>query len=90
MSGSEQEDPRLRFRVWVDGELVDETWLDATNPDADEHFAAMTGRHEALVQAADLIDSVWLVEWYDPARPEDQAYGRAGTDVAGMVDPKPL
>ncbi len=77
------DDSRLRFRVWVDGALADEYWLDtSTATDEDAEAAAM--RQAGIVARAG--DRPWLVEIYDPAR-RDGAYTRWGTDVTGMVCP---
>lgn len=84
------DDPRMRFRCWVAGELVDESWVDATNPEAPAHFERIQGRHRMFVEQADRDELPWLVEVYDPAKPAREAYIRIGTDSTGMVDPRRL
>lgn len=84
-----EEDPRLRFRVWIAGRLVEQVWIDATNPDAASHSEAVQARHAALVAEAERCDQPWLIEIYDPSKPEHEAFLRIGTDTAGMVDPIP-
>lgn len=84
------DDPRLRLRVWIDGRLAAETWLDVSSPDVERVADAATDSHSALVQRADRDGRRWLVEVYDPARPEREAYARFGTDTAGMVDPRQM
>jgi len=84
------DDPRMRFRFWTDGKLVDETWVDASNPDSVEHFEALADRYEAFADTANFFDRLWLAEMYDPAEPEHRAYTRRGTDTRGMIDPRPL
>jgi len=83
-------DPRLRFRVWVAAELVDEAWLDTSNPDSGELFERIRARHSQLVEQAERAGQLWLVESYDPEKPVHQAFQRVGTDVDGMVAPQPL
>jgi hypothetical protein len=77
-------DPRIRFRVWVSAELVDETWLDVGNPDVQLHMVALRNRHLLITEEADRQDRPWLIEWWDP---DEDRYGRFGTDAAGMIDP---
>jgi len=83
-------DPRLRFRVWIAARLADEAWIDASNPDAEQLMEAVRAHQYALVEQAAAADRPWLIEVYDPAKPEDEAYWRLGTDAAGMVDPIPF
>lgn len=83
-------DPRMRLRLWVDAELVDETWIDCGNPDAEKHFDALMDRYERTTLAVHQMDRPWLIELYDPARPEHEAYTRFGSDTAGMTDPRPM
>lgn len=83
------DDPRLRFRLWINGTLVDEAVLDTSEPDAEEHVDKIRARHEAIADAADQDGHRWLVEVYDPALPDDRAYLRFGTDPVGMVKPRP-
>lgn len=90
MGEDDDDDPRLRLRCFIDGKLIDETWLDAGNPDSEGLFAKTLRRHMDLVNAAQHQDVPWLIETYDPARPKEEAYQRIGTDTGGMVDPKPL
>jgi hypothetical protein len=80
------DDTRLRFRVWVAGRLADEYWLDARTADHEE-IDATAARQAAIVDAAGNAGDPWLMEIYDPARPDGAAYTRWGTDVAGMVNP---
>ena len=87
---SETDDPRIRFRVWIAGLLADEVWVDVSNPDADEHMEKVRDRHQQVVEAARRGGLEWMVEIYDPARPEAEAYLRFGDDKEGMVDPTPM
>jgi hypothetical protein len=86
MADQEPYDARVRFRVWVDAELVDETWMDISNPEVEEHMAALRERHFLITTEADLQDRPWLIEWWDP---DEDRYQRFGTDAGGMVDPRP-
>lgn len=83
-------DPRARFRLFVNGVLVDEAWIDVNNPDVGRHADTIKDRHARLAQAADDAGKVWMAESFDPALPEDMAYNRMGTDASMMVDPHPL
>jgi hypothetical protein len=80
------EDPRLRFRVWVAAVLVEEVWLDATDPLDRARIDGVRDRHMAIADAAEADGKLWLVEVYDPALGQF-GYMRFGTDTAGMVDP---
>jgi hypothetical protein len=75
---------RLRLRVYVDGEIADETWLPGDVPNAGKDAGH---RHRAITDAANAAGKLWLVELYDPAEPEETAYMRYGTDRRGMVLP---
>ena len=84
-------DPRMRFRGWVRGQLLDEVWGDVaagTTEDAMLCGDVLSLRHLAITQAADEAGRPWLIEIYDPAKPELEAYVRFGTDAVGMVDPR--
>ena len=87
LSGGHGTDYRLRVRCWIDGRLIDETWIDCSHPDAPELMQAAILRHEAQVMIADLTGGVWLVEIYDP---DTGQHRRVGTDAGGMVEPRPV
>ena len=75
--------------MWVAGQLLDESWVNvAADPDALAAGDVLSVRHIALTRAADEAGQRWLVEIYDPDKPEAQAYVRFGTDAVGMVDPQ--
>jgi hypothetical protein len=78
---------RLRFRVYVSGVLADEAWVDAMTPGAHATIAAVSHAHAATAAEAAEHGLPWLVEIYDPDRPEGGAYTRWGTDTAGMTEP---
>jgi hypothetical protein len=67
-------DPRIRLRLWINGDLATETWIDTSS---DTH-AAITDR--LLDECAQLIEAqpgcVWMAEIYDPSEPADRAYQR--------------
>lgn len=84
-----EEDPRLRFRIWVGAALVEDVWVDASNPDADAIGDAALRRHKAIARQAEADGREWLVEMYDPAQPPGRAYVRFGSDCEGMVSPEP-
>jgi len=79
-------DPRLRFRIWVDATLVDEAWIDVTDPDAERQAIAIRNRHAAIAELAEGEGWLWLIETWDPDHGEF-GYQRMGTDTAGMRDP---
>jgi hypothetical protein len=63
-------DPRIRFRLRVDGKVVDETWIDAGNPDCVQHANRLAIRHNVLAIEAERAGRRWEVETYDPALPD--------------------
>jgi hypothetical protein len=81
-------DPRLRFRVYIGGRLVDETWVDCSAPGAGAVADAVQARHEALAADADHEGVPWVIEVYDPEQPDSIPF-RLGTDPTGMVLPVP-
>jgi hypothetical protein len=82
-------DPRLRFRIYVDGALAVETWINSVDADADAAAANAAELHAAVTNAAAAAGSLWLTEVYDPAQPPANAYLRFGTDRDGMTEPEP-
>jgi hypothetical protein len=72
------DDPRLRFRVWVDAKLVDEIWVNARDPARLQMVEQVWARHQQIVGQAEADGKRWLIEIYDPAKPHDQAL-RFGT-----------
>lgn len=83
-------DPRLRFRVWVNGAMTEETWADLSSPDSEALIDGIQARHLALADAANDAGQRWLIEVYDPELPFDRAHWRFGTDPAAMVFPVPV
>lgn len=82
------DDPRLRLRLYVEGTLMDEVWIeDATRPAAEAEARAITERHLQLALDAEAHGLRWQVETWDPALPEGKQYFRMGTDTAGMGRP---
>lgn len=80
----------LRFRVWIDGTLADETVIDTGEPNAKRLAGRASSRHQVLAAEAERDGRRWLIEIYDPAKPVLEAFTRFGTDRAGMVDPREL
>jgi hypothetical protein len=58
----------LRFRLYVEGELVAEDWLTPGNADTAE---ATARRHGALKDEAAAAGKDWLLEVYDPDYPDE-------------------
>lgn len=81
---------RLRTRVYVDGVLIDEQWIDVLMPGLDDTVRLMTGRQNAIVEAAIDAGQRWQVEVWDPDLPGEHGYMRMGTDSQGMRAPIPL
>ena len=79
-------DPRLRFRVFVDAQLVDETWVNTREPEPLRTVEQVWAHHQELIRHAQADDKPWLVEIYDPATAEDRAL-RFGTDETGIEQP---
>ena len=88
MTESDENDPRIRFRLYVAGELVDEVWFDVSNPDVDALADRARDRHTAMALEADAAGQLWMVEIYNPAASAESAYMRFGTDADGMIDPQ--
>jgi hypothetical protein len=80
-------DNRLRLRLWIDGALIDEAWIDSTDPDAPAKVDAVHAVHTHLAELANAHGVPWLTEVYNPEAPDEEAYIRVGTDKAGMVQP---
>lgn len=76
---------RIRVRLYVKRVLVAEEWARGI-----EHAEEIGARHGAIVLDADERNDSWLMEFYDPAMPEDRAYLRMGSDAFGMRDPRPV
>ena len=79
-------DPRLRFRVFIDGELVDETWVNVCTFERLDTIEQVWARHHRLIAQAQTEGKRWLIEIHDPRIPEDQAL-RFGTEQAGIQQP---
>lgn len=79
-------DPRLRFRIWVDARLMDEVWLDLHDRSAVLRVEQVWHRHQQIISRAHADNKPWLIEIYDPDKPEDQAL-RFGTDESGIEPP---
>lgn len=80
----------LRLRLWIGGELRDELWINADDPNVSELTDATAAYHLRITEMADAAGIVWMTEVYDPGQPEDRAYLRIGTDLDGMHEPRPL
>jgi hypothetical protein len=83
----------LRFRVFVGGALKHEEWLEIE--DMGQTRGEMAARAIAAVERHAQIafsepGRPWMIEVYDPDQPPDRAYTRLGTDLEGMVDPRPF
>lgn len=78
----------MRFRAYVAGELVDEVWLDVTNPEVAQQVDHVRDRHLGIAARAERAGQVWLVEVFDPAVSPDRAHQRFGTDMDGMTEPR--
>jgi hypothetical protein len=83
-------DTLLRLRFYVGGTLRDELWVDAADAASSALTQTTAAYHATQAQMADAADVPWLVEVYDPAADEAEAYLRFGTDVAGMTAPLPV
>lgn len=58
----------LRFRLYVEGEIVAEDWLTPSNAETAE---ATAKRHGALADEAGDQGKAWLLEVYDPDDPDN-------------------
>lgn len=82
-------DPRIRFRLYIDGKLDAEAWVDTTDDDHAAQNAAIQQDHQQRAHAAEAAGQVWCAEVYDPAAPTDRAYLRMGTDPNVMRNARP-
>lgn len=80
-------DPRLRLRLFVGGQLADETWIDADAPDANDLITAVMRLHQEAAEAAQAAGTPWMIEAFDPEAPVGSAYVRLGTDSSLMQRP---
>ena len=71
-------DPRLRFRVFIDGELTAEAWLDCSAEDAEAQLDSFKAKHARLTEWARECGLPWTVEVYDPDQPPGEGYVRFG------------
>lgn len=79
----DSQDPRVRFRVWVDAQLVDEQWVDARDPSRLHGVEQVWERHQEVVGKAEADGKPWAIEVCDPSQPEDRAL-RFGTDRSAI------
>lgn len=77
----------LRFRLYVAGELVDEQWVDETEPGA---LAMAEKVARAQHDETRRRGKAWMVEVFNPDAALERAYLRFGTDTRGMLDPRPV
>lgn len=77
--------PRARFRLYVEGIVVDEEWIDKAS-----HADRCAQRQIMLARAAHKAGRKWIAEMFDPNAPTDQAYMRFGTDRSRMLRPQPI
>jgi len=73
---------RLRIRLFLDERIVDEVWVYS-----DAEVMAASADHYGQAREAHDAGRTWMVEFYDPSMPEDQAYLRTGTSADAMVHP---
>jgi hypothetical protein len=81
-------DTRLRFRLFVAGEMVRETWIDAASTGGQRSGLITAADHITLRNKAEADGQPWMVEVFDPAA--EDGYLRFGTDPSLMTDPRPL
>jgi hypothetical protein len=80
----------LRLRLWIDGQLRDQVWINAGDPDAAARIDRATTTHDAAVDQANALGLPWMIEVWNPELPEAEAFLRFGTDDGGMVAPEPI
>jgi hypothetical protein len=73
---------RVRIRMFVDGELVDEAW-----PTKPSDLTALLDLHTRIADNAKAKGSRFMVEIYDCDAPLDSSALRWGTDSTMMRDP---
>lgn len=73
-------DPRLRYRVYVNRELVEEVWIDASAEDYLEYSARTRERHMKIIEEAAKEKKPYLVEIFDPSIEGIDSIMRIGDD----------
>jgi len=67
------DDPRLRFRIIVDGRVVHEAWIDTSTTEASGVAQQLAEQHADLCVDAEQVGGVWLLEVFDPAVPPGES-----------------
>lgn len=75
---------RTRFRLYVDGRVVDEQWADSDD-DARIEEIGLVQRTQAYAAADE--GRAWQAEVHTPGNPPGHQYIRFGNSDAGMVHP---
>lgn len=78
----------LRFRVFVDGQVVAEDFLDSNDADGHEKARNIATKHMLIVAEAEKNGFKTMLESFDSEAPEDVACVRIGTDASLMVNPQ--
>jgi len=73
---------RVRIRMFVDGELVDEAW-----PTKPSDLTALLDLHTRIADNASARGALFCVEVYDLDAPPDRCAMRWGTDPTMMREP---
>lgn len=72
---------RLRLRIYVDGEIADESWVGEGPDTVDGRLVAEL--HAGICNAATAAGRLWVMEAYDP---NDGSYERIGPGVEQQSD----
>jgi hypothetical protein len=66
--GTDPDDPRVRFRLYVEGACIDEAWIDVSIPGWQDEGDIVGEAHAALARAAMGLGFGGVhVEFHDPA-----------------------
>lgn len=63
---SAEGDPRLCIRIEVNGEVMSERWLDASDPKTADVLTSMATDDAAIVRRAEAAGLDWALVIYDP------------------------
>lgn len=82
---------RLRFRVYVARQVVDEQWADLITGRQSRALGTELGQRQVQIAMAAASEGFpWMVEVYDPSAEPEDAYIRFGTDWSMMERPEPV
>jgi hypothetical protein len=68
-------DGSLRIRLYIAGQLKDETWLRPGDTDTEDMGVAVGRLHAEMCEAAEQAGQTWAIEVYDPEDDDGLSFG---------------